>query len=231
LTATPAKNFSQKLWTIPDCLLTKLLLLLLSIVFQFFSLDSPLNAAVQNREQCEKCCKSKGYDDYYFEQCRLKCFRSPDHCMEHQQQKPPANDSSERPSPQRGDAVQPDSGRIGREPSVARPPTGPQDSPRQIAPPPQDIPRQSPQPPTARQPKPKRPAANFVWPETLTMVPGKELDAAAQILMANGMSPQHPNFQTALRGIEGILVDFARNNPQGGQLPTEPIERVLLQFR
>jgi len=35
----------------------------------------------QNREQCDECCKKSGYDDYYLEQCRLKCFRNNDYCM------------------------------------------------------------------------------------------------------------------------------------------------------
>lgn len=34
----------------------------------------------QTRDQCEKCCKSKETDEYYLEQCKLKCFRAPDHC-------------------------------------------------------------------------------------------------------------------------------------------------------
>lgn len=35
----------------------------------------------QTREQCEKCCQSKETDEYYLEQCKLKCFRAPDHCQ------------------------------------------------------------------------------------------------------------------------------------------------------
>jgi len=34
----------------------------------------------QTREQCEKCCQSRETDEYYLEQCKLKCFRAPDHC-------------------------------------------------------------------------------------------------------------------------------------------------------
>lgn len=34
----------------------------------------------QSRDECEKCCKSKETDEYYLEQCKLKCFRNPDHC-------------------------------------------------------------------------------------------------------------------------------------------------------
>jgi hypothetical protein len=48
----------------------------------------------QTRDQCEKCCKSKETDEYYLEQCKLKCFRAPDHCKGRG-----AEDRAVRPAP------------------------------------------------------------------------------------------------------------------------------------
>jgi hypothetical protein len=63
------------------------------------------------------------------------------------------------------------------------------------------------------------------------MAPGKEWEAAAQLLAYNGISPQHPNYQPALRSVEQILTQFARANPGGGRLPTAQLDRVIKQFR
>jgi len=63
------------------------------------------------------------------------------------------------------------------------------------------------------------------------MAPGREADAAAQILSLNGIPPQHPNFPRALPVVQNILVEFARANPTGGSLPTAQLERVIRQFR
>jgi hypothetical protein len=144
-------------------------------------LGSPALGA-QTRDQCEACCKNAGYDEYYAEQCRLKCFRHPDHCS--------AASSHREPPP------------------VATP--RPTEEP---APPPP--PRQS----------------KFVWPNPLSLVPGKEWEAAAQILALNGIPQQHPNYQAALRNVQGVLMDFVRKNPTGGRLPTSQLERVLRPLR
>ncbi len=34
----------------------------------------------QSRAECRRCCEKKGLDEYYTDQCKLKCFRNPDHC-------------------------------------------------------------------------------------------------------------------------------------------------------
>lgn len=164
----------------------------------------------QTRDQCDKCCRDAGFDDYYLEQCKLKCFRSSDHCIDQKSTRVP-------------DSV---------------PQSGPQAvTPQRVIPPTEDA---SPPPPSAtleqgtppsRAPKPPKREITFRWPEALNMVPGKEWEVAGQILGANGMPPQHPNYPLALRAVEGVLVDFARKNPTGGEMPTDQLERILLQFR
>lgn len=47
--------------------------------------------AAQSKEACRKCCEGKGYDEYFLEQCKLQCFRDPDHCV--------AGKREARPSP------------------------------------------------------------------------------------------------------------------------------------
>jgi hypothetical protein len=42
--------------------------------------SGPPSWAEQTRQQCNECCKKMGYDEYYLEQCRLRCFRNPNHC-------------------------------------------------------------------------------------------------------------------------------------------------------
>lgn len=34
----------------------------------------------QTKAECQRCCEKKDLDEYYTEQCKLKCFRDPDHC-------------------------------------------------------------------------------------------------------------------------------------------------------
>jgi hypothetical protein len=60
--------------------------------------------------------------------------------------------------------------------------------------------------------------------------PGREWEAAGQILAANGIPPQHPNFTAGMKAIEGVLTDFARRNPGGGDLPVDQLERILAQL-
>lgn len=166
----------------------------------------------QTREQCDKCCKDSGLDDYYLEQCKLKCFRNSDHCIDRK--------SSGAQSTQVKPSTQPP-------PSQRLVPQSQDQVPTQATTSPQrPIPR-----PVERQATPPKRDLVFRWPEALNMVPGKEWETAGLILGANGMTPQHPNFSPALRAVEGVLVNFARNNPTGGELPTDELERILLQYR
>jgi hypothetical protein len=162
----------------------------------------------QTREDCNKCCKDTFSDEYYAEQCRLKCFRDSGHCSGLKASRTPAasRDQSEQQAPRR-EIVKPD-------PPPPRPDTRP----------PQETAVQKPAPP------PKRPPA-FRWPETLVLTPGREWEAAGQILAANGIPPQHPNFTAGMKAIEGVLTDFARRNPGGGDLPVDQLERILAQLR
>ncbi|MBI5249426.1 MAG: hypothetical protein HY912_08020 [Desulfomonile tiedjei] len=149
--------------------------------------------AAQTREQCYDCCKGQGHDEYYLEQCRLKCFRNNDHCLEQQKRQPAAEVMPPSSQPQ---------------PAPARP--APE---RQVA---------EKEPPAAPQ---------FRWPNPLNLVPGKEWEAAGQILAVNGVSPQHPQYPAALKAVEQVLVQFARANPSGGRLPTAQLERILRLLR
>lgn len=143
--------------------------------------------SAQTREQCNNCCKKRGYDEYYLEQCRLKCFRTPDHCAD---AKPEAVEQAE--------------------------PRIPEQRPAEV---------QSPE-----KKAPKR-TMTFQWPSPLNLVPGKEWEAAGQILALNGINPGHPNYQVALGSVQNVLVQFIRANPQGGQLPTTELERIVRQYR
>ncbi|MDA8406023.1 MAG: hypothetical protein M0T73_04070 [Deltaproteobacteria bacterium] len=150
----------------------------------------------QTREQCDECCKKSGYDDYYLEQCRLKCFRNHDYCM----------------GPKGSHA----------EPSANKPET-----PVQTTRPPSERPVEQPEPqPQQQVQKPK-----FVWPNPLNLIPGREGEAAAHILALNGIPPQHPNYARAMGAIQGILINFARNNPSGGALPTAQLQQIISQLR
>jgi hypothetical protein len=87
-------------------------------------------------------------------------------------------------------------------------------------------------PPAAeRKPPPAREKLSFNWPDPLTLIEGKEWQAAAQILALNGFTTAHPNYRAALQALEGILVDFVRGNPSGGQIPRGPLEAVLIRYR
>lgn len=147
--------------------------------------SSSVAFGAQTRDQCEACCKNAGLDEYYAEQCRLKCFRHPDHCTQSMSRREP-------------------------------PPAAAQEAVREPAP---------------SEPAPRPRASKFVWPNPLNVVPGKEWEAAAQILAINGIPQQHPNFQPALRSVQDVLINFARNNPAGGRLPTAQLEKILQQFR
>lgn len=183
--------------------------------------------SAQSRDECHKCCESQGYDEYYLDQCKLQCFRNPEHCT--------GGKSGAGTKTQAAPAAKP--------PAPAQ--IAPQESPpppRQPAPAIPQQPREQPpavqptyreQPPAAQRPPAHRQSARapFQWPNPLTLVPGRESDAAAQIIVLNGIPPQHPNFQAAVGAVTAVLIDFARNNPGGGALPTTQLEQIIKQFR
>ncbi len=171
------------------------------LAFTFVHLFGSAAFALQTREQCDKCCQAQNADEYYREQCKLRCFRNPDQCMDQK--------SMRKAAP-------------GLAPAAEAPPRQP--APSAEAP--------EPQPPVsaeAPRPQPKRSA--FQWPNPLNLAPGREREAAAQILAVNGILPQHPQYAPALQAVESVLVNFARANPSGGKLPTAQLENILRQLR
>ncbi|MFH0825021.1 MAG: hypothetical protein V2B18_19895 [Pseudomonadota bacterium] len=189
-------------------------LVILPALFALTVVESTASAQ-QTREQCRQCCSGKGYDEYYAEQCRLKCFRSPEHCRDGQPTPDPIAAKPDAGRPKPAPAEQPQT----REPSGPPPQTA---GPAATRPPAARKQQQPERPPAARAPK-----SRFNWPQALSVTPGKEWEAAAQILAANGVNPKHPNFPQVLKAIEAILVDFTRNNPQGGRLPVTQLEKTL----
>jgi hypothetical protein len=71
----------------------------------------------------------------------------------------------------------------------------------------------------------------LVFPSPLNLVPGRESEAAGQILSLNGISPQHPNYRAGVQALTAILQNFARNNPAGGSLPTDEMQKVIVQLK
>lgn len=187
--------------------------MLLTVLPMFFSESGAW--ASQTREQCDRCCKSSQQDDYYLEQCKLKCFRNPEHCLEQKGRRQAAPDDAETAAP-------PVSAKPRTGPGTAEPGQPPSPAPRVAEPARPEPPRPAPKP-TARSP--------FVFPNPLNMVPGREWEAAGQILAANGISPQHPSYQAGLRAVEAVLIEFARANPGGGRLPTAQLEKIIQQLR
>jgi hypothetical protein len=68
------------------------------IIFSFFVLSTAfllvcqfgtVSFAEQTKEECRACCDGMGFDDYYLEQCKLKCYRNPDHCKGGKVKDPP----------------------------------------------------------------------------------------------------------------------------------------------
>ncbi|MDQ7782826.1 MAG: hypothetical protein RDU20_08100 [Desulfomonilaceae bacterium] len=47
-----------------------------------FHFSAPEAFCEQTKADCQRCCEKKDLDEYYMEQCKLKCFRNPDHCIE-----------------------------------------------------------------------------------------------------------------------------------------------------
>jgi hypothetical protein len=192
-------------------------MLLLGALVHFSGSDA---LSAQTREQCNKCCESQGHDEYYMDQCKLQCFRNPDSCT----------------GKKTGAAAQPEATPTPRPAPVAKPaqreqPYGAQPVPREQPPAMQPAPRE--QQPVAQRPAgpPARTTFQFMWPNPLTLVPGREADAAAQILGLNGIPPQHPNYPVAAQSVQAVLVEFARNNPAGGSLPTAQLEKIIKQLR
>lgn len=173
-------------------------LLLLSLFLVALDGHQTSTQAQQSREQCYECCAGSGLDEYYTEQCRLKCFRNPDHCIKTAAKEPAARPQA-KPTTEKPQRTQP----------VEQPPALNQEQPVR--------------------PQPRR--AEFVWPNPLNLVPGREFEAAGQILALNGIGPRHPNYPAAMRAVEQVLIDFGRNNPTGGALPTSLLERLVGQFR
>ncbi len=158
----------------------------------------------QTREECNSCCERSGLDEYYTDQCKLKCFRNNDHC--------------------RGKAHEPT--------SQAVTPQAPS-APKLVAPAPRESSEPTPRPrPPRNTHAPNRPQhPPFAYPETLVLSPGNEWQAADQILERNGIPKQHPNYMKAMQNIQGLLIAFGRANPQGGDLPTDELERIVNQYR
>ena len=61
----------------------------------------------QTKEECQRCCEKQDLDEYYLEQCRVKCFRNPDHCIDRGASAKPAppNGRPRNPGEKPGEAV------------------------------------------------------------------------------------------------------------------------------
>lgn len=164
-----------------------IVLVALAPIAILIGMPTGLSWGAQTREQCHNCCKQRGYDDYYMEQCRLKCFRTPDHCASSKTEA--AEPAEPRPSERK---------------------------PAQVEKP---------------EKRPPKRTVTLAFPSPLNLVAGKESEAAAQILALNGISPGHPSYQVALNNVTNVLVQFVRTHPQGGQLPTTELERIVLQYK
>jgi hypothetical protein len=95
--ATAVTNRARKteeMWSSP---ISSLVLALCAVVFLVHGSASAVFGG-QTREECNACCARSGYDQYYEEQCKLKCFRNHDHCT----------GKSARPTTPAADARQPD---------------------------------------------------------------------------------------------------------------------------
>ncbi|MFH0822262.1 MAG: hypothetical protein V2B18_05880, partial [Pseudomonadota bacterium] len=71
----------------------------------------------------------------------------------------------------------------------------------------------------------QRRTSGFKWPGSLTLVPGAESEAAREILVNNGLTPDKPGFADAMRKVDALLKGFAVKAPAGGKLPTTDLER------
>ncbi len=202
----------------------------------------PPSFAAQTRDQCEKCCRNSIQDEYYSEQCRLKCFRNPDHCADRKSKQ----DAREEVAPPTSATPGPAPGTRARRPVTvpgSTPPSvsgQPPSAAGTVGPPPggpvmTGPPTEAHRPPTGAPhgmtPRQASQRGLLVFPSPLNLVPGRESEAAGQILNLNGISPQHPNYQAGVQAITAILQNFARNNPAGGSLPTEELQKVIVQLK
>ncbi|MGO9120918.1 MAG: hypothetical protein ACLQPD_25325 [Desulfomonilaceae bacterium] len=244
-------NQLYKKYTLSVTITHKALFFLCISALIIFSPVPPAFSA-QTRDQCEKCCRSSTQDEYYSEQCKLKCFRNPDHCAD-QKSKPDGQEEVTLPSPTPRARVRPPAVAPGpTPPRVSGPPPSapgtmgpPPSAPGMMGPPPggpiipgppataQRPPAQpqSAAPPGGMTPRHASQRGMLVFPSPLNLVPGREPEAAGQILNLNGISPQHPNYAAGVQAITGILQNFARNNPSGGSLPTDDMQRVIIQLK
>ncbi len=161
------------------------LLLVCCLTLTLVGLSGSAALSSQTREQCDACCTHAGYDEYYLEQCKLKCFRNHNHCE--------------------GKGIKQSEKQAAPEPAAKEP-------------------EQEPARPQERE-------IRLAWPNPLNLVPGKELEAAAQILAVNGISQQHPHYNAALLDLQAVLMNFVKTHPQGGKLPTTQLKRILKQLK
>jgi len=219
-------------------------------------LTAPFAWSQQSRDDCNKCCERSFDDEYYRDQCRLKCFRNADHCREEGAQEQPRQPQQtqqlqEPRQAQQPRQIQPRPTQPLQEPQQMQPsrqvqqprppqqlpPTQQYGPPQQLPPPQQYGPPQQLPPPQQRQqvppgePKPPPGTVALRWPDPLNLTPGREVDAAGQILQLNGVMPNHPRYPEALRAVELVLVEFARQNPRGGQLPTTQLRNIVLRYK
>ncbi|MGB6067867.1 MAG: hypothetical protein WBG50_23930 [Desulfomonilaceae bacterium] len=182
------KRYSSGQSRLPGRIALKPLLIGFFVASVSVHFSSSAALGLQTRDECDKCCQHQGFDEYYTEQCKLKCFRNHDHCVGEKSMRPPAaKPSAEAPAPQR--------------------------------------------PPSAEPPRPQAKRSAFRWPNPLNLVPGREREAAEQILAVNGIPPQHPGYAVALQSVTNVLMNFARAHPKGGKLPTAQLEQILRQLR
>ena len=153
-----------------------------------FSWQPASTAYAQTRAECRKCCEKKEADDYYREQCKLKCFRNPAHCT---------------------------TGKSSSAPAVQPPSTQPVKQAQ----------------PTRKKKRRRKQTVTLAFPKQLEITPGKEWEAAAQILVVNGIQRNNPRFQQAMNEVTAVLIEFARGNPQGGNLNTKKLERILVKYK
>lgn len=161
-----------------------LVTLILPAVLCLAILGSATPAGAATREECKRCCDTKGYDEYYLEQCKLKCYRDPNHC------KP---------------------GRASR----SKPTVAPEKKKKK----------------KKKKRKRRRKKITLRFPSPLNITPGEEWRTAVEICVFNGITSRHPKYVEAVRRIEAILQQFARSNPQGGELPTTQLERAIVRYK
>lgn len=148
-------------------------------VIVLLSISAQFAEAAQTREECDRCCERQGYDDYFTEQCKLKCFRDPSHCG--------GGTSIKSAKPKKKKAT--------------------------------------------KKKRKRRQRITLRFPSPLNITPGEEWKSAVEICVINGITSSNRNFAAAVQGVEQILIDFAKNNPSGGNLPTTKLERIIVRYK